>query len=107
MRHFAAAEIDAALDFPSLIDALAEAIRGGFMRPSAITMRSSGRAKRRRRTLLMPAWTECGSGADFLGVKIVNVFPGNGARGLPAVQGSTCCSRASPARRSPRSTERG
>ncbi len=31
----------------------------------------------------MPAW-----GAEFLGVKIVNVFPGNGARGLSAVQGT-------------------
>ena len=30
----------------------------------------------------MPAW-----GDGVLGVKIVNVFPGNGARGLPAVQG--------------------
>jgi ornithine cyclodeaminase/alanine dehydrogenase-like protein (mu-crystallin family) len=31
--------------------------------------------------LLMPAW--CAGG--FLGVKLVSVFPGNGARGLPAV----------------------
>ncbi len=30
--------------------------------------------------LLMPAWSE-----DFLGVKSVSVFPGNAARGLPAV----------------------
>jgi ornithine cyclodeaminase len=32
--------------------------------------------------LIMPAW-----GEGLLGVKIVNAFPGNGARGLPAVHG--------------------
>lgn len=33
--------------------------------------------------LLMPAWTE----GEYLGVKLVNVFPGNAARGIPAVSG--------------------
>jgi ornithine cyclodeaminase len=88
MRHFAAAEIDAALDFPALIDALAEAFRGGFHAPprSHHTIERPGEAA--ATTLLMPAWTGFGGEAeDFLGAKIVNVFPGNGARGLPAVQG--------------------
>ena len=36
----------------------------------------------------MPAWTESASRAGlYLGAKIVNVFPGNAARGLPAVAG--------------------
>ena len=36
----------------------------------------------------MPAWTESASRAGlYLGAKIVNVFPGNSARGLPAVIG--------------------
>ena len=87
MRHFAAAEIDAALDFPSLVDALADAFRGGFRAPPRHhhTVERPGEAP--ATTLLMPAWTERGTDDDFLGAKIVNVFPGNGARGLPAVQG--------------------
>ena len=36
----------------------------------------------------MPAWTtENAAGERFLGTKIVNVFPDNGRRGLPAVLG--------------------
>ncbi len=38
--------------------------------------------------MLLPAWTAPGASAgEYLGVKIVNVFPGNSARGLPAVLG--------------------
>jgi len=33
--------------------------------------------------LLMPAWTV----GEYLGVKLVNVFPGNAGRGIPAVSG--------------------
>jgi ornithine cyclodeaminase len=87
MRHFAAAEIDAALDFPSLIDALAEAFRGGFHAPARHLHAIERPGEATATALLMPAWTRFGSGDDFLGAKIVNVFPGNGARGLPAVQG--------------------
>jgi len=87
MRHFAAAEIDAALDFPSLIDALAEAFRGGFHAPPRSHHAIERPDEATATTLLMPAWTTFGSADDFLGAKIVNVFPGNGRRGLPAVQG--------------------
>ncbi len=87
MRHFAAAEVDAALDFPSLIDALAEAFRGGFHAPVRHHHAIERPGEATATTLLMPAWTTFGTGEDFLGAKIVNVFPGNGARGLPAVQG--------------------
>lgn len=87
MRHFAAAEIDAALDFPSLIDALAEAFRGGFHAPERHHHAIERPGEATATTLLMPAWTTFGSADDFLGAKIVNVFPGNGARGLPAVHG--------------------
>jgi len=87
MRHIAAAEVDAALDFPSLIDALAEAFRGGFQAPERHHHSIARPNEATATTLLMPAWTTFGSADDFLGAKIVNVFPGNGARGLPAVQG--------------------
>src|ERR687893_710549 len=34
----------------------------------------------------IPAWTgSTGAGAGFLGVKLVSVFPGNAAKGLPRV----------------------
>jgi ornithine cyclodeaminase len=87
MRHFAAAEVDAALDFPSLIDALAEAFRGGFHAPERHHHPIERPGEAAATTLLMPAWTTFGSPEDFLGAKIVNVFPGNGGRGLPAVHG--------------------
>jgi ornithine cyclodeaminase len=87
MRHFAAAEIDAALDFPSLVDALAQAFRGGFHAPERHHHPIERPSGATATTLLMPAWTTFGSDEDFLGAKIVNVFPGNGRRGLPAVQG--------------------
>jgi ornithine cyclodeaminase len=87
MRHFTAAEIDAALDFPSLIDALAEAFRGGFHAPARSHHAIERPGEAAATMLLMPAWTRLGGAQDFLGAKIVNVFPGNGARGLPAVQG--------------------
>ena len=82
MRFLSADEIDAALDFPSLIDALDEAFRGGLTAPSRHhhVIAIAGEADATH--LLMPAW-----GGEVLGVKIVNVFPGNGARGLSAVQG--------------------
>ena len=48
MRHFSAADIDAALDFPSLIDALAEAFRGGFHAPQRHHHESSAPASRPR-----------------------------------------------------------
>jgi len=82
MRFISAQEVDAALDFPALVEALDAAFRGGLQAPPrhhhVLPVAGGPDATH----LLMPAW---GDGA--LGVKIVNVFPGNGARGLSAVQG--------------------
>jgi ornithine cyclodeaminase/alanine dehydrogenase-like protein (mu-crystallin family) len=82
MRFIDADEIDAALDFPALIDALDDAFRAGWTAPTrhhhAVPLADGPEGTH----LLMPAW-----GDGLLGVKIVNVFPGNGALGKPAVQG--------------------
>jgi ornithine cyclodeaminase len=88
MRHFTAGEIDAALDFPALINALAEAFRGGFHAPQRHHHEIERLGEPVATALLMPAWTARGASAgEYLGVKIVNVFPGNSTRGLPAVSG--------------------
>jgi ornithine cyclodeaminase/alanine dehydrogenase-like protein (mu-crystallin family) len=78
MRVVGADEIDAALDFPALIDALDDAFRAGGEAPE----RHHHVVPNDGTHLLMPAW-----GDGLLGVKIVNVFPGNGALGKAAVQG--------------------
>jgi ornithine cyclodeaminase/alanine dehydrogenase-like protein (mu-crystallin family) len=88
MRLINADDLDKRLDFPALIDALAEAFRGGFAAPTrhhyAIERPGAATATQ----LLMPAWTTGRRGEDaFIGAKIVSVFPDNATRGLPAVHG--------------------
>jgi ornithine cyclodeaminase/alanine dehydrogenase-like protein (mu-crystallin family) len=87
MRVVAADEIDRALSFPTLIEALAEAFRGDLIAP-ARHHHEIARPGADATLLLMPAWTGAAAGASFLGVKVVSVFPENGARGLPSVLGT-------------------
>jgi ornithine cyclodeaminase len=88
MRVFSAEDLDRTLDFPALIDELAEAMRGGFIAPHRHHHPVQRAGEPVAIHLLMPAWTESASRAGlYLGVKVVNVFPGNTARGLPAVTG--------------------
>ncbi|MBL0928581.1 MAG: ornithine cyclodeaminase family protein [Alphaproteobacteria bacterium] len=81
MRHFTENDIARSLEWPALI----EALRRGFQRETAspprphYTIPVPGEAD--ATLLLMPAWTA----SAFIGIKTVSVFPGNGARGLPAV----------------------
>jgi ornithine cyclodeaminase len=87
MRYIGAKELDRLLDFPELVAALATAFRSEITVPvrhhHEIARPGGGTAT----NLLMPAWTR-GEAADFLGIKVVNVFPDNGRLGLPAVNGA-------------------
>lgn len=86
MRVVTAAEIDAALSFPALVDALAEAFRADVVTPPR-HHHTIARDGADATLLLMPAWTGAVLGG-FLGVKIVSVFPDNGGKGLPSVLGT-------------------
>ena len=76
--HITAAQVHAALDYPSLVDALRDAFVAGAEAPvrSSFPVTPEG-----DRLLLMPAWR---AGLD-LGVKLVTVFPRNRERGLASV----------------------
>jgi ornithine cyclodeaminase/alanine dehydrogenase-like protein (mu-crystallin family) len=88
MRVFSAEDIDTLLDFPALVETLSEAMRGGFIAPARSHHEIERAGEVPATQLLMPAWTESASHAGlYLGAKLVNVFPGNAARGLPAVLG--------------------
>ena len=83
MQFFTAGDLEAALDFPSLIDALALAFSGAYTAP-----RRHHHAIGPATQLLMPAWSAAAPAPGaYLGTKIVSVFPGNGALGLACVNG--------------------
>ena len=94
MRVITASEIDEALTFPALVDALAEAFAHPPVQPVRHHHTVETGSGADNTLLLMPAWDDLATtqgeglqGNGFLGVKIVNVAPDNGARGLPAIMG--------------------
>lgn len=87
MRVVTAAEIENVLRFPALIEALREAFRGEIAVPVRHHHEISRPGRAAATHLLMPAWTQAGDG-NFLGTKVVNVFPDNSRRGLPSVYGT-------------------
>jgi ornithine cyclodeaminase/alanine dehydrogenase-like protein (mu-crystallin family) len=68
-----------ALDFESLIPCL----KGAFVRGCHVPLRHSHTisGSSEGTVLIMPAWEEDG----YLGIKTVNIFPGNATRGLPGL----------------------
>lgn len=87
MRLFTPADIDAALNFPGLIETLAEAFRGDAIVPPR-THHPIERPGEDAILLIMPAWSAPDSPTPYIGTKIVSVFFGNGARNLPGVMGA-------------------
>ncbi len=85
MRFVGAAEINSALDYPTLAEALAGAFRTGIVAPVRHhhTIERGGESAT---LLLMPAWDPAGGG--YIGVKVASVFPLNAARGKPSVMGT-------------------
>lgn len=81
MRMIAAEEVRARLPWSRLEAALEAMFRHGCAAP----LRHRHPLGEDGTLLLMPAWTGGGEAA-FTGVKVVHVLPGNGVRGLPAVQ---------------------
>ncbi|KQP22582.1 ornithine cyclodeaminase family protein [Pseudorhodoferax sp. Leaf267] len=78
MKHFDAAAVRAALPFPVVIEALRAMFATGCQVPLRHTHQVEGFT-----SLIMPAWT-----ARHYGVKVINIAPGNAARGLPGLHAS-------------------
>ena len=78
MRHFDAAAVRAALPFPVVIEALRAMFANGCTVPLRHTHQAPGFT-----SLIMPAWTD-----RHYGVKVINIAPGNAARGLPGLHAS-------------------
>jgi ornithine cyclodeaminase len=75
MKTFDAARTRAALSFDRLVPALARAFADGAEVPPRHVHALNGGT-----VLIMPAWQ-----GRFLGIKTINIFPGNAARGLPGL----------------------
>ncbi len=78
-----AQEVERRLDFPSLIDRLREMFKAGCELPTRHHHPVEVPNEPDAILLLMPAWQV----GKHIGVKMVTVFPGNGAKSLPAVMG--------------------
>lgn len=85
MRIIQAAEVDAALDYESLVERLRQAFRRDITVPLRHHHSIEGDGAAAAATLLlMPAW----QAGRHIGIKMVTVFPENSAHGLPAVMGA-------------------
>ena len=74
MRLFDAAEIDAALNYPGLIDILDEAFRGEVVAPKRGQYAIERPGEDDAILLTMPAWSGPAAEKPYIGTKIVSVF---------------------------------
>lgn len=84
MRIISAAEVEAALDYPMLIERLRQAFRSGAEVPLRQHLTIPTHGDQDGNLLIMPAWQV----GRHIGVKLVSVFPDNVSKSLPAVMGS-------------------
>ena len=87
MRIVSASEVDDALGYADLVEALREA----FRRDTTVPLRhhhTIPTGGREATLLLMPAWNAPDPAPAHVGVKIVTVYPDNTTRDLPAVMGT-------------------
>ena len=85
MNIITADQINQLLEYPALIEALRAAFCGDYVVPTRHHHEISETATH----LLMPAWSAGAPKAGaYLGTKLVNIFGGNAALGLPAVSGT-------------------
>lgn len=81
IAHLDAAAITRATPWPALIEAICAAFVSPHQAPERHIHEIAVPGAPDATALLMPAWIE----GDVYGVKLANVFPGNGARGLPSI----------------------
>lgn len=79
--HIDADAVAAATPWPALIDALRGAFAAPHHAPDRHIHEIAVPGEPAATALLMPAWIE----GEVYGAKLANIFPGNGARGLPSV----------------------
>ena len=80
LHHFDAQALAAALPYPRLVEALACGLQSPIEVPARSVLTPNHDASC---VLVMPAWKS----GQRMGVKLVSVWPGNNAVGLPAVSG--------------------
>lgn len=80
MKQFDAQQTRDTLVFGEVVEALRDAFAQGASVPLRHTHQIESRGETGT-TLIMPAWNEQG----YFGVKTINIFPGNGRKGLPGL----------------------
>lgn len=79
--YLSAADLERLLDYPSLVDALAQGFAADWTVPVRHHYSIPIQGEPDQTLLLMPAW----DAGQAIGMKLATITPGNGPRGLPAV----------------------